>query len=130
MVGSFNLDKWSWDNNHELNFCSKEKEHIKAFQQVYTKVLKDCDEVSKEKQPYKISKLIKVSFWQSFLWACNYLMNYRNIIKYEYRVMWMKKLYREKIIAGRSKRINFPEDKIRLYKGLNIEWDDAIGIEH
>lgn len=124
------MDKWSWDNNHELNFCSKEREHVHAFQTVYKKVLRDCDEVSSVPVPYKFSKLIKVSFWQTFLWACNYLMNYRNIIKYEYRVMWMKKFYREKVLKTGKKSYNLPEDQMRLYKGLNIDWDDTIGIEH
>lgn len=124
------MDKWSWDNNHEVNFCSREKEHILAFQSVYNKVLKDCDLVSNTPTPYPFTKFVKVKFWTTFLSACNYCMNYRNMIKYEYRVMMLKKLYRERFVWKSTKRLSIDEDKLRLYKGLNIEWDDAIGVDH
>ena len=124
------MDKWSWDNNHEVNFCSREKQHVLAFQDVYDKVLNDCDRVSDTPTPYGFPTIIKVSFWSSFLWTCNYFMNYRNKIKYESRVMKIKHLYRERIISRGKKRYNIPEDNIRLYKGLNMDWDDSIGIEH
>ncbi len=80
--------------------------------------------------PYSFTKVVKVSFWETFLWACNYFMNYRNMIKYEWRVVNVKSLYRERIIAGGKKRYNIPEDEFRLYKTLNVDWDDAIGIDH
>lgn len=128
--GSFNLDKWSWDNNHEVNFCSRERQHIDAFREVYKKVLGDCRMVADHPTPYSFVKVVKVSFWETFLWACNYFMNYRNMIKYEYRVVNVKSLYRERIIARGKKRYNIPEDEFRLYKTLNVDWDDAIGIDH
>jgi len=129
--GSFNLDKWSWDNNNEFNFTTQEPEHIDYFKKVYSQIKQETVPVENSPVTLRFMRRIRIFFWESFLSACNFVMNYRNKYKYEAKEVTLRKLWREEILGGKkAKKLPIPEDSIRLYKCVNFEWDDTIGIEH
>lgn len=128
--GSFNLDKWSWDNNNEVNFCSQEPEHIARFKQVYADIRRETVPVENTPVAVKFARRVKIVFWESFLASCNFFMNYRNKFKFEHTERSLRRLWREEVLDSKKAKLPIPEDSIRLYKCVNFDWDDTIGIEH
>ena len=76
--GSFNIDKWSWNNNNEINFCTQEDRLIAQYNSIYAKVKGESDLVS-TMTPLKAWQKMKIGFWLWFLDGCNFTMNYRRM---------------------------------------------------
>jgi len=129
-AGSFNLDKWSWDNNNEVNVCSQEAEHIARFKKVYADIRKETIPVESTPVAVKFARRVKIFFWESFMNSSNFFANYRNKFKFEHTEMSLRKLWREEVLDSKKSKLPIPEDSIRLYKCVNFDWDDTIGIEH
>jgi phosphatidylserine/phosphatidylglycerophosphate/cardiolipin synthase-like enzyme len=128
--GSVNLDKWSWDNNNELNFCSSQPEHLQYFSKVYEKIRSETAPVENAPITLKLARRVQVFFWESFLESCNFVMNYRNKFKYHSKEQTMRRLWQETILNKRASTLDIPEESLRLYKNVNFDWDDSIGIDH
>lgn len=78
----------------------------------------------------KFARRVKIFFWESFLASCNFFMNYRNKFKFEHTERSLRRLWKEEVLDSKKAMLPIPEDSIRLYKCVNFDWDDTIGIEH
>ena len=125
--GSFNIDKWSWNNNNEINFCTQEDRLIKQYNSIYAKVKSECDQVT-TMTPLKAWQKMKYAFWIWFLDGCNFTMNYRRMQKTAARIEGGDKFYYDKLLAG-----EVPEEAldghINLYKRCYYDWDDVFGFD-
>lgn len=126
--GSFNLDKWSWDNNNEINFACKDPMVMSYFDAVYKDIKLESRRVGETYVPVKFGRQIKLFFWENFLNACNFFMNYRNQYKYMHKREALRRVWRE--ARGYDRMREVPEDVKKLHKRTNFEWDETIGIEH
>jgi len=127
-IGSFNLDKWSWDNNNEINIESKEFEHVARFKKIYDQVKTECVQVQKL-SPIHLWKRVKIQFWLNLLYLCNFLMNYRRMSKNTARLEGAEKFYFEKIASKDLKSKEDLKGEINLYKRIYYDWDDLIGLD-
>lgn len=126
--GSFNLDKWSWDNNNELNFKCENEILIHEFNHIYEKVKNECLKVEKP-SPMDFFTRAKIIFWTVFLTGVNFTMNYRRMIRTDARNEGGEKFFKEKILGEGGKKlkdIEIPED-IVIYKRIFYSWDEVIG---
>jgi cardiolipin synthase len=74
-IGSFNLDRWSWYNNIEtmIEFYDRRAE-IDQFKAIFDDI-KIKSSFVRYQNNLKFLHIIKIRFWQTFLFLCDKLMN-------------------------------------------------------
>lgn len=125
--GSFNLDKWSWNNNNELNFCSKDPRLANELLKIYQGV-KDESVLVQRWTPLKLWESMEDSFWMWFLDGCNFTMNYRRLAQTTARDEALEKMYFDRIIQGKVPNSMIDSD-INLYRRVYCDWDDVFGVD-
>jgi phosphatidylserine/phosphatidylglycerophosphate/cardiolipin synthase-like enzyme len=63
--GSFNIDKWSWCNNNEVNFYTEDAGHNSWFDGLYGQVKLDSERV-KAQGAAKVGQRLRIGFWEGF----------------------------------------------------------------
>lgn len=81
-VGSFNLDKWSWKNNNEVNFNTNNKDILKDYIKIYNNIKEYTTIATINNDYYKFEKFFRVQFWTFFLFICHNIMIYMPRFKF------------------------------------------------
>jgi phosphatidylserine/phosphatidylglycerophosphate/cardiolipin synthase-like enzyme len=63
--GSFNIDKWSWCNNNEVNFYTEDAGHNSWFDGLYGQVKLDSERV-KAQGAARVGQRLRIGFWEGF----------------------------------------------------------------
>lgn len=130
-LGSFNLDKWSWCNNTELNFYCENPFYTHQLLDYYTILREESIDVE---EPTTVDLLlqVKISFWTWFMNATNFMMNYRRLYQTDARNDALNNFWRDNVMKPLSSGQmiqEIPEDILHPYRRIFFDWDDVIGSE-
>lgn len=97
---------------------------------MYKKIRSETEPVERRRVALRFARQAKIYFWEFFLTTSNFFVNFRNKFKFEHKERTIRRLWQEQILNSKKVKLPIPEDSIRLYKCVNFEWDDTVGIEH